>query len=71
MKMDMMKKKYIAPSIEVVEMEELCLVSASIQDGDSLGGGGGTGSGGGNFDEEYDEELSNRRRNYWNEVGGW
>lgn len=70
MKMDMMKKEYIAPSMEVIEMEELCVVVASIQDGSSLGGGEGSGNVGGNLDVEPDEELSNRRRNYWKEVGG-
>ena len=70
MKMDMMKKEYIAPSIEVVEMEPIFMFAGtSITDGSQLGGTGGTG---GDPDVEPDGELSNRRRNYWNEVGsGW
>ena len=62
--MNMMKKKYIAPAIEVVEMEPVSVLAGSVLDGKELGG---------NPDEEG-EELSNRRRNYWNEVGsdrGW
>ena len=62
--MNMMKKKYIAPAIEVVEMEPVSVLAGSVLDGKELGG---------NPNEEG-EELSNRRRNYWNEVGsdrGW
>ena len=60
----MMKKEYIAPTIEVVEMDEICLVTGSVQDGEVFGG---------NPDEDFGDEgseLSNRRRNYWQEVGG-
>ena len=57
----MMKKEYIAPAIEVVEMDEICIVAGSLEDGGTIGG---------NFNEEADEVLSNRRRNYWKEVGG-
>lgn len=66
--MNMMKKEYIAPTIEVIEMDTVSMFAGSIQDGSSLGGG--SGSGGGDFGEEPDEELSNRRRNFWSEVGG-
>ena len=58
--MNMTKKKYITPAIEVVEMESVSMFAVS--NGGEIGG---------NPDEEFDEELSNRRRNYWNEVGGW
>lgn len=63
--MNMMKKKYIAPAIEVVEMETVSVLAGSIVDGGQIGVKPG---------EAPDEELSNRRRNYWNEVGsdrGW
>ena len=60
--MNMMKKKYIAPAIEVVEMEPVSVLAGSVLDDKELGG---------NPNEEG-EELSNRRRNFWNEVdGGW
>ena len=58
--MIMMKKEYITPAIEVVEMDEICLVAGSWEDGGDTGG---------DFGEEPDEILSNRRRNYWREVG--
>lgn len=59
----MMKKEYIAPAIEVVEMEPVSMIADSqVQDDNPLGG---------NRDEEG-EELSNRRRNFWEEMGsGW
>ncbi len=63
--MNMVKKEYIAPSIEVVEMETVSMLAGSqeeVTDDKKIGGG--------NRDEELDEELSNRRRNYWREVGG-
>lgn len=61
--MNMTKKKYVTPAIEVVEMESVSMFASSgVNDGGEIGG---------NPDEEFDEELSNRRRNYWNEVGGW
>ena len=67
--MTMMKKEYIAPAIEVVEMDEICVVAGSLENGGTIGGGG---SGGGDFDEEPEEILSNRRRNYWKEMNrGW
>ena len=57
----MMKKEYIAPTMEVVEMEVASMLA--ISDGDEFGG---------NPDDEFEEELSNRRRNFWDEVGrGW
>ena len=57
--MNMTKKKYIAPDIEVVEMEMSSMLALSNDE--EIGG---------NPDEEG-EELSNRRRNYWDEIGGW
>lgn len=59
--MNMVKKEYVAPAVEVVEMEEICIVAGSLEDGGDFGG-----------DPNLPpmEELSNRRRNYWNEVGG-
>ena len=42
----MMKKEYIAPTIEVVEMDEICLVTGSWEDGGDTGG---------DFGEEPDE----------------
>lgn len=59
--MKMMKKEYIAPAMEVVEMDEICIVVGSLEDGGSFGG---------DFEKEPEEVLSNRRRNYWKEVGG-
>ena len=61
MGMNMEKKEYVAPAIEVVEMEEICIVAGSLEDGEDLGG---------NPDLPPTEELSNRRRNYWDEIGG-
>ena len=58
----MMKKEYIAPAMEVVEMEIASyMMSGSVNHGEGIVTRPG---------EELDEELSNRRRNYWNEVGG-
>ena len=61
--MDMIKKEYITPTIEVVEMEVLTpLLGGSIIDGGTIGG---------NPNEEG-EELVNRRRDYWNSnEWGW
>lgn len=59
--MNMMKKKYIAPAIEVIEMETVSVLAGSIVNGGQIGGNPG---------EAPEEELSNRRRNFWNEVGG-
>ena len=58
--MEMMKKEYIAPAIEVVEMDEICIVAGSLEDGKEIGG---------DFNEVPEGVLSNRRRNYWKEVG--
>ena len=59
--MNMMKKKYIAPAIEVVEVELISMLAVS--DGKDVGGSWG---------KEPDEELSNRRRDYWNSnEWGW
>lgn len=60
--MNMMKKEYIAPTIEVIEMEAISMLAGSVEDDTVIGGG--------DWNEEPDEELSNRRRNYWREVGG-
>lgn len=56
--MNMIKKEYIAPTIEVVEMEVLTpLLDGSIEI---------------HPDEEGEEELVNRRRDYWNSnEWGW
>lgn len=63
MNMNRMKKEYITPSIMVVEMEELCLVAGSWEDGGEVGG---------DPQKPPTMELSQRRRNWWNEVeGGW
>ena len=61
--MNMIKKEYITPTIEVVEMEVLTpLLGGSIVNGDEIGF---------NPDKEG-EELSNRRRDYWNSnEWGW
>ena len=68
--MTMMKKEYIAPTIEVVEMEVVSMIAGSVFDGEQIGGGSGTTNDGdyGSSDEP-EEWLSNRRRNYWKEVG--
>ena len=58
--MTTMKKEYIAPTIEVVEMEVVAMIAGSIQDGLEIGG---------DMTRPPVEELSNRRRNYWKEVG--
>jgi hypothetical protein len=42
-------------------MEEICIVAGSLEDGGDFGG---------DPDLPPTEELSNRRRNYWSEVGG-
>ena len=57
----MLKKEYVAPAMEVVEMEVTHMLADSILDGKETGG---------NRDELPDEELSNRRRNFWEEIGG-
>ena len=55
--MNMVKKEYIAPAMEVVEMEVAHMLAESFEFNPS---------------ETPDEELSNRRRNFWDEVGrGW
>ncbi len=61
--MNMIKKEYIAPTIEVVEMEVLTpLLGGSIIDGGTIGGN----------PKEEGEELVNRRRDYWNSnEWGW
>ena len=60
----MMKKEYIAPAMEVVEMENASyMMSGSVNHGESVVI---------RPEDEPEEELSNRRRNFWDEVGrGW
>jgi hypothetical protein len=52
----MIKKEYIAPSMDVVEMEMVSMFAASEWEY--------------NPGEAPEEELSNRRRNFWEEIGG-
>ena len=59
-----MKNKYIKPEIEIIEIEPVTMLAISEGGGLNVKG-----------DEEIDFEnggsvLSNRRRNYWKEVGG-
>ena len=68
--MTTMKKEYIAPTIEVVEMEVVSMIAGSVFDGEQIGGGSGsTNNGDYGSSEEPESWLSNRRRNYWEEVG--
>ena len=64
--MNMVKKEYITPAMEVVEMEVISMFAGSV-DNDKLVGD--------YRDEDLGDdgcELSNRRRNFWDEVGrGW
>jgi hypothetical protein len=56
----MNKKKYIAPAIEVIEMEVApYMVAGSVMNGGEIGG---------DFDEEFDQELSNNRRGQWGNL---
>lgn len=57
--MNMIKKEYIAPAIEVVEMSSISMFAGSVQDGGGIGG---------NPNEEFDEELSNKRRGQWGDL---
>lgn len=60
----MIKKEYIAPAIEVVEMETVSMFAGSVNNDEVIGG---------NPNEDFGDdgsELSNRRRNFWDEVGG-
>lgn len=60
-----MKKEYIKPEIEVIELEVSSMLAVSP--GGNINVDGDT-----EIDPEHGSELSNRRRNYWNEVGrGW
>ena len=54
-----MRKKYVKPAAEVIELELVSMLA--ISSGGTLQVKG---------DVEADEELSNRRRNFWDEVGG-
>ncbi len=59
-----MKNKYIKPEIEVIEIEPITMLAISEGGGLNVNG---------NEEIDYDNdgsELSNRRRNYWKEVGG-
>ena len=56
-----MKKEYIKPEIEIVEVEPITMLAISSEGGLDVDG-----------TEEPDEELSNRRRNFWSEIdSGW
>lgn len=56
----MNKKKYIAPAIEVIEMEVApYMVAGSVMNGGEIGG---------NPEEEPEEELSNNRRGQWGNL---
>ena len=57
----MIKKEYVTPSIEVVELETESMI-LSISNGDEVGGDPNT---------PPTEELSNGRRNYWDEIRNW
>ena len=50
------KNEYIAPAMEVVEMEVISMLADSQW--------------GYKPEETPDAELSNRRRNFWDEIGG-
>lgn len=55
----MIKKEYITPAIEVVEMEMTsCMMTVSNDK--PIGG---------DSENPPFEELSNRRRNFWDEIG--
>ena len=51
-----MKKEYMKPEISVVEIEMMAMLASSPSDVNIN-------------DNHADEELSNRRRNFWDEVG--
>lgn len=58
-----MKKEYIKPELEIVELEPITMLAISSEGGLDVK----------NEEIDYDNdgsELSNRRRNYWKEVGG-
>ena len=54
-----MNKKYIVPTIEVVEMSSISMFAGSVQNGGQIGG---------NPYEEPEEELSNGRRGQWGNL---
>lgn len=59
-----MKKVYIKPETEIAELEVVTMLAISD-------GGGMNVDGDNELDPDAgDGELANRRRNYWNEVGG-
>lgn len=58
-----MKNKYIKPEIEIIEIEPVSMLAISE-------GGGLNVKGDEEIDPDNGSELSNRRRNYWKEVGG-
>ena len=55
----MIRKEYVTPAIEVVELEMASML-LSVSNGEELGGDPNT---------PPTEELSNGRRNYWSEIG--
>ena len=60
----MIKKEYIAPAMKVVEMEIASyMMAGSVNHGEGIVT---------RPDDEAEDELSNRRRNFWDEIGrGW
>lgn len=56
-----MKKEYIKPEIEIVELEPIIILAISD--------GGGLDVKNEEINPDTGSELSNRRRNYWKEVG--
>ncbi|MBR4311787.1 MAG: hypothetical protein IKT86_00405 [Bacteroidaceae bacterium] len=60
-----MRKEYIKPEIEVVVLEAMSMLAVSS--GGNIKVDGET-----EIDPDNGSELSNRRRNFWNEIdGGW
>lgn len=56
-----MKKEYIKPEIEIVELEPITMLAISSE--------GGLDVKNEEINPDTGSELSNRRRNYWKEVG--
>ena len=52
-----MKKEYIRPEVEVIEVEPITMLAISSEGGLDVDGG-----------NEPDEELSNRRRGQWGNL---
>ncbi len=61
----MIKKEYVTPAMEVVEMEVISMFAGSVDNDKPVGD---------YRDEDLGDddgcELSNRRRNFWEEIGG-